>query len=233
MNTIKNYTNAFIHRISIAFYKLRLVAQKTFKLTKQYQPDPFNSFGSEGIRECISRYETIDKALPKEPLSVIDIGCNEGYFVFKLAQRGGFCMGVDSGRNEIMLAESYKHTKGVQNVVFSNMELVPDSFEGMPKFDVVIFLSVYHHIARHNGVEYALDFMRGISKINKRYLIFETGQPDESGVGWTKDMDFMKPDVVTYINNLLRSVGYTKVSVIGKNKAIRSNAQRVLFLAEK
>jgi len=209
-----------------------LFIQNNLNLTKGYQPNPFILDG-DSIRVCQDRFISIDSELPNEPLSCLDIGCNEGFFTFKIAERGGFCMGIDSGRNEIMIAESIKEINCIENVSFVNMKISLDSFKGLPSFDVIFLLSVFHHIVRHNDIEYAKIFMLELFVKNHKYLVFETGQPDEEGVDWTKDLFFMLPNPEAWVKNMLLSVGYSSVKVIGKNKSIKSSVPRLLFLATK
>ena len=56
---------------------------------------------------------------------------------------------------------------------------------------------------------------------------------DEEGVSWSKSMSFMLPDIDGWIINMLQEAGYQEISVIGRNKSIRSNIERSLFLATK
>jgi len=233
MKTIIGYVNAIIYRASIKLHRLRYFLQKKLKLTKKYQPNPFDISDNSNIRDCLQRFSCIDEALPNRALSCLDIGCNEGFFVFKLSERGGFCLGIDSGRNEIMTANSIKSIHNVKNTVFTNLHLNSAELKNLPSFEVIIFLSVFHHLVKNNSLEYAKDFVSEISKINRKYLIFETGQPDEEGVAWSEVLSFMLPDINDWIIKMLQEAGYKNISIIGKNKSIRSNVKRSLFLASK
>jgi hypothetical protein len=94
-------------------------------------------------------------------------------------------------------------------------------------------MSVFHHIARHNGLQYAEEFMLALSHINSKYLIFETGQPNELNTTWAEDLEFMRPNIEAWISEMLKRSGYKKISVIGKNHGVYSDVDRLLFLAEK
>jgi len=121
----------------------------------------------------------------------------------------------------------------INNVSFSNAEIDVDYISGLPHYDVIIFMSVFRHIARHNGLEYAEEFMSALSRINRKYLVFETGQPDELNTSWAEDLAFMGSDIESWVSKMLKKSGYNKISVIGKNSGIYSNVNRLLFLAEK
>jgi len=231
---IVNLMNAVLYRFELLYFRIRLGVQRTFRLTKKYQLNPFiKGKQSAPLRDTKARFDLIDKVLPQERLSCIDIGCNEGYFVFKVAERGGFCLGLDQDRNAIMVAQARAQIHKIDNVTFSNYQLDVEKCKALPKVDVIVFLSVFHHVLRHNGIEYAMDFLRAISSINTRFMIFETGQPDEENVSWTKDLDVMGDDFEQWIIEALKSVGYSKVTVLGETDSIRSDTARLLFFAEK
>jgi|SaaInlStandDraft_6_1057023.scaffolds.fasta_scaffold29851_2 SAM-dependent methyltransferase len=231
---IVDITNAVLYKTVIACTKVRVWLQFKLKLTKAYQPSIFNERDqSKSSRECQNRFDDISNSLPDLPLSCLDVGCNEGYFTFRMSQRGGFCHGIDKGRNEIMIADGLAKINNINNVSFSNAEIDVDYISGLPHYDVIIFMSVFHHIARHNGLEYAEEFMSALSRINRKYLVFETGQPDELNTSWAEDLAFMGSDIESWVSKMLKKSGYNKISVIGKNSGIYSNVNRLLFLAEK
>jgi SAM-dependent methyltransferase len=231
---IIDLVNSALYKVVITCTKIRIALQFRLKLTKAYQPSVFGERSQCGAgRECQDRFKNINECLPDTPLSCLDIGCNEGYFVFRMSERGGFCHGIDKGRNEIMVADGLAKVNNINNVSFSNAEIDVDYIFGLPHYDVIIFMSVFHHIARHNGLKYAEEFMLALSSINNKYLIFETGQPNELNTEWAEDLTFMKPDVESWISEMLRRSGYAKISVIGKNHGIYSEVDRLLFLAEK
>jgi cyclopropane fatty-acyl-phospholipid synthase-like methyltransferase len=231
---IIDIANAVLYKAVIFCIKVRIWTQFKFKLTKAYQPDSFNKRSqNKASRECENRFKNINDHLPKHAFSTLDIGCNEGYFVFKMAERGGFCHGIDKGRNEIMVADGLAKINNINNIAFSNNEVDMDFIASLPHYDVVIFMSVFHHIARHNGLQYAEEFMSALSCINSKYLIFETGQPDELNTTWARDLGFMQPNVELWVCDMLKRSGYSKIKVIGRNSGIYSDIDRLLFLAEK
>ena len=231
--SIRDLANSLIFRLSTLMLRVRLYLQVRLKLTKNYQPNPFDRKKSSALRVCADRYDAISSNLPDSPLSCLDIGCNQGYFTLSFAERGGYCLGIDEDRNAIFIAEAIRQINSVQNAVFSNSMVELENIPGLPKFDVVIFLSVFHHIVRHNGLSYAPQYMRELSRRNANYLVFETGQPNEQTMVWAKDMEFMLPDIEKWVEEMLLDIGYEKVKVIGRYQAVRSEVPRLLFLAEK
>ncbi|MEK9652310.1 MAG: class I SAM-dependent methyltransferase [Betaproteobacteria bacterium] len=232
---LKGYLNSLIYRISVCFLRLRVFVQDKLGLTKSYQPNPFllAESQSRSWRESSDRFDAISHSLPQEALSCLDVGCNEGYFIFKMAERGGFCLGVDAGRNEIMVADALAKIHKINNVSFINASVDPESALRFPKFDVVIFLSVFHHLARHNGLDHAKATLASLSAVCNKYMIFETGQPNETGVSWADSLDFMLPDIKEWCANLLLESGFREVVVVGEHPAVYCDVPRYLFLATK
>jgi len=229
----KGYLNALIYRISNFNHIIRFKIQSWLRLTNSYQPNPFQSQNNSNTRLSSERLKLIKDSLPKENCSFLDIGCNQGYFLFELAENSNFCLGIDSGRNEIMYANSLKSIHKIKNVIFENREISKDDLIAFPRFDVIIFLSVFHHLVKNNNRVYAEEFMENLSFINSKYLFFETGQPDEISASWSKDLDFMNPNSDEYISGMLRKIGYKKIKKIGSTKSFSSAAERSLFFASK
>lgn len=236
MITLVDISNALIHRLNLAFLKVRLFVQYRFGLLKQYQPLPFPSKilpVKYSGRECHDRFEAISKVLPSNiPLSMLDVGCNIGYFVFRIAKWGGMCLGTDIGRNEIMTANAIATINNIKNAAFFRFEVTPETVHSLPRFDLVICLSVFHHFVRHFGEKNAVQIMSIIAN-KTRYLVFETGQPDEVEKEWAKDLQFMGADPQEWSSNFLKDIGFTTVHYLGEFPTSVSIVPRHLFVAEK
>ena len=78
--------------------------------------------------------------------SVLDIGCNEGFFAFEAERRGAaYVLAIDSD------VKARKKFHVVKNLLKSNVEFlllsVSDLHERtIGRFDVTLFLSVFHHL---------------------------------------------------------------------------------------
>ena len=94
-------------------------------------------------------------------MSVLDIGCNEGFFAFESERRGAdrvIALDKSTAAMEKFLL--------VKRIIGSNAEFVQADLDDlaarkMKKFDVVFFLSVFHHL-RHTFV--ALDQVAHLTK---------------------------------------------------------------------
>lgn len=214
--------------------QFRLWCQYHFGLLKGYQPNPFAKSGKEltSRRDCCDRLEAFADLIPEEPFSFMDLGCNTGYFVFCLAERGGFGLGIDVGRNEIMVCQTLAALHRVKNVAFSRLPLSPDNVFSLPTVDMVVFLSLFHHFVRYFGQESALTMLSDIAGKAKRYLVFETGQPDE-GSSWAKELSFMGEHPGAWGEDMLRSLGFDRVHRLGKFATSVSKVKRHLLLGER
>jgi hypothetical protein len=95
----------------------------------------------------------------------------------------------------------------LEDVSFANCKLTPENAEKLPKFDLISFLNVFHHIVHFDGFDAADKIMRTL--LNKcDYFVFETGQYDEKGYYWTEDLKFMGSDSNLWVKTYLTNLGY-------------------------
>ncbi|MBN44002.1 MAG: hypothetical protein CML94_00565, partial [Rhodobiaceae bacterium] len=215
---------------------LRFTIQTNIGVLKDYQPHPFiESSHNKLKRDCYDRLSEINNILPldREDYSYLDIGCHTGFFLFKLVNnKRGFGLGIDHGITEIMTAKQIADSYDYKNVNFMNYEINPHNINSLPNFDVVIFLSVFHHFVRYYGKENALDILNSIAEKTKKYLIFETGQPNEKS-SWAKKLDFMGKDYNEWIKNKLIELNFKEIYYDKEFSTSVSEIKRTLFIAKK
>jgi SAM-dependent methyltransferase len=234
INFIRDISNAALYRIIKLLVRIQLFLQLKLGLLKTYAPNPFYSKNQikKDERASYERFNAIANYLPKEvPLTTLDIGCNLGFFTFNMAKRGGFSIGIDYGRNEILAAKALAVKHSVNNVVFTQMEITPDNVSRLPKTDVVICLSVFHHWVRKLGQDKSRTIMEGLAGSAEKYFIFDTGQPDEIGVDWSDCLSFMSPDVESWAVGYFKSLGFCDVLNLGEYRTSLSDVPRTLFIA--
>ncbi|MFC1883608.1 methyltransferase domain-containing protein [Thermodesulfobacteriota bacterium] len=233
----KDIGNAIIYRLRIIFFKIQIFIQHDLKFLKYYEPNPFKNnkersdIGDQ--RECKNRLDNILSFIPNRAYSVLDIGCNVGYFTFNYAKLGGFCIGIDYGRNEVMIAKSFAEIHKVPNVAFSQMEISDNNILTLPKVDIVNCLSIYHHWARKFGEDHANSMLEKLCDRCERYFVFDSGQPDEDCVEWANRLNYMLPDVEKYFNKLFNKFGFKEMQNIGKYGTTVSKTKRNLYIAIK
>ena len=117
--------------------------------------------------------------LSKKPRLVIDVGCNRGELSYGLKEYGIKVVGIDvASREELGLPEDYE---------FIQMDIVREELP-IENADIILFLSVYHHLVYSYGLEKADETFWKLYR-KTRYLIFDTGSPHESGMwrqGWVR-----------------------------------------------
>jgi SAM-dependent methyltransferase len=105
--------------------------------------------------------------------SLLDIGCNEGYFCIEAHRRGaGRVVGIDANAEIVGRARSRDHTADYRVSDWWNL---PDE-----KFDVILFLSAIHYEPRQRELlsHLATRLKRGGK------LILECGVAPDSGKAW-------------------------------------------------
>lgn len=134
-----------------------LVAQ----LPEIYQP----IFGHPELSEQTSRpcedrlqkiaavYKSLERQLDR-PLSVLDLGCSQGFFCLNLAQLGATVHGVDFLDKNIAVCEALAAEHPSWKLSFQ-VGRVEDFIEQLTpgRYDLVLGLSVFHHVAYAGGAE--------------------------------------------------------------------------------
>lgn len=235
-NFIRGIGNAVMYRVVKIMVRLQLFMQMKVGLLNTYAPNAFMPRKDvlDDERASYARLDAINSFLPEnEAFSVIDIGCNLGFFTFKMAERGGFCIGIDYGRNEILAAKALAHKHSVDNIVFSQKEITAKNAYLLPKADMVICLSIFHHWIRKLGQEQTRIIMQGLADSSNKYLIFDTGQPNEKNNEWANSLEFMYPDINNWAEKYLKSLGFKNVDNIGTFRTSLSEVKRNLYIASK
>jgi len=234
MIAVREFGNAVLNRLDRSFNSLKECAYFDFGLMSQYQPHPLKGCNLPAERENESRWIAIDAALPAiTPMSSMDIGCNIGFFTFRMAKHGGTCVGIDIGENEIRAARAIAENYRIPNVSFLCNAITPESAEGLPKTDIVICMSVFHHWVRKSGFDQAALIMRTLADRCMHTMIFETGQHNETATDWWQELDFMGDDSEAWIVQFLQEMGFDSVSQIGSFGTSLSDVKRGLFAAMK
>lgn len=145
------------------------------KIPFMYQPLPW--IGQKSLRReqsTLERWKAMEARLPEEPGFALDIGCNMGFFTFKLAEKGYFAWGIETAEFQDISNYVVKKT-GLTNAVFSSAKLTPDNVGRLPPVDVVLFLGVWHHMAKVYDFETTKMILSTLYQKTNKVLFFETG----------------------------------------------------------
>jgi cyclopropane fatty-acyl-phospholipid synthase-like methyltransferase len=212
----------------ISRFTLPFVAKR-----KTYQPVYLNGKQlSKGGRESYARWEEIEKIIDAEKItSVADLGCAEGFFVRKSAEKGCFATGVDADVQKLLWAQTTLTLDALDNFGFIKMHMGAENINRVPKSDMVIFLSVLHHVMYEKGEPYALEFMKEVRKITGRVVVFEMGQSNETHYAWAKLLPDMGADPKAWITDFLKRAGFSQVKELRQVGAHKGEVTRTTFAA--
>ena len=114
--------------------------------------------------------------------SVLDIGCNAGFYSIEMKRRGaGRVLGIDSDERYLAQARMATEVLGFDDIEFAKLDVYDVGAIG-EKFDLVIFMGVLYHL-RHPLL--ALDLIR--EHVAKDLLLFQSMQRGSKFVLELKD----------------------------------------------
>lgn len=165
------------HRAPSRFSELKNCAEKFYYKNKYYGEPNDKMFEK-------SRFAYIEKQLSYKDKSLIDVGCNTGFFIFEALDNGAMkACGYEGSK------PAYKHLsdyvkKAQENITIKNSYF---DFKAVPNenFDIVHLLNVVHHLGDDYGGRASssdIDEIKKeiISQINgfsswSKYLVFQMG----------------------------------------------------------
>jgi tRNA (mo5U34)-methyltransferase len=123
--------------------------------------------------------------------SVLDIGCNAGFYSLEMKRRGaGRVVGIDSDQRYLAQARFAAGTLGFDDIHFAELDVYDVGALG-ERFDLVIFMGVLYHL-RHPLL--ALDLIR--EHVAKDMLLFQSMQRGSHHVlPLADDYEFKETDI--------------------------------------
>jgi 2-polyprenyl-3-methyl-5-hydroxy-6-metoxy-1,4-benzoquinol methylase len=193
-------------------------------ITQNYQP---LSRKSQGMRSCIDRLDAIKGNICNGNLC-LDIGCNTGYFSNEISKLGIFTIGLESELKNVIVAKSQY---SASNLIFKQFNLDKDSAKMLPKADIILFLSVFHHLVKYYGKDNAIFILKKLASKCKKQFFFETGQMDESGTKWSYQMGFINNINFWVSDFFIKECRFKEVKCLGEFETFLTPTKRKLFLA--
>jgi 2-polyprenyl-3-methyl-5-hydroxy-6-metoxy-1,4-benzoquinol methylase len=218
--------HAFVQRIN------SWVALKSYP---HYQPVYYrHKLVSTRDRDCFDRWGLIKNEIAAHGgKSVLDIGSAEGFYVLQSAKEcGSISLGIEADVRRLQVAQNQLLDEKILGAGFIYGIADEACLEKLPKFDVVIFMSVMHHMMYTNDVEYCRNFLKKLKNNINKAMIFEMGQSDEHKNEWSKQLPDMGNKPHEWIRNFLLSAGFSKVVKLGESDSYQKESNRAIFLVE-
>jgi SAM-dependent methyltransferase len=212
----------------------RYLVKKLARSFETYQPVFIgeNRIGT-GARASVDRWVLIQKVIQNTGAkSLVDLGCAEGYFVQMAARHGCVALGIDADVRRLTVAQNTSILNGIDGAGFLYGRITESLVRKMPVFDVVLLLSVLHHVMYEHGVDKAKALISAVRERTRLGLVFDMGQSNETVHEWAALLPRMDPDPETWIARFLSDLGFSKVSVIGVSDAYENSVRRALFFCE-
>jgi len=183
-------------------------------------------------RECDKRWEIIKPTLISlSPKSLLDLGSGEGYFTLRTADELGISsIGIDSDKRRLSLAYLTLMKEKIVNAGFMQGDISPNFISTLPSFDIVLCMSLLHHILVEKGESYAKILMEKIRNKTGKAMIFEMGESNEN-MSWAKKLPDMGENPHKWIEEFLYSCGFRDVKKIGESDSYNKELKRAIFVA--
>lgn len=99
----------------------------------------------EGLKYPERLYCAFQEYLDFSKKECLDIGCNAGFFSFKLAQRGNSVLGIDIRQNK---SRTIDQARFAESILQTGAKFIEGNFMDLPntQYDVVLFLGVLYHL---------------------------------------------------------------------------------------
>lgn len=189
-----------------------------------YGHPEWDAYVSRDTRERLEiinqHYESLEKALGR-PLRVLDLGCAQGFFSLNLANRGALVNGIDFQKDNINVCRALAEENPHLNVSFSlgKIEHIIEQLKA-DEYDMVLGLSVFHHLIHENGIEQVKRWLQILSNCIP-VLILELALKTEP-LYWAES----QPDAPS---ELLEKLAF--YHQIGEFKTHLSDIKRPLYVA--
>lgn len=133
-----------------------------------------------------ARWKAIDGAISKMPIqSALDIGSNAGFFAFNLGVNNIPTIGREMNDSLFRIARYAAKKLNLGNVSFLKMDINDGNVHLLPKVDIVLLLSVWHHWVRNFGFDAVTRLLSTVWSRCGVSLFFESGEgemPEEYGL---------------------------------------------------
>ena len=229
-----NRARKVYYSIAIPYRMKRLFKAVHFGRNGFYHPVAFGNKTYAGKRNCDDRWSVIHGILQEyKPGSVLDVGCAEGWMLRAINEEFKcFTLGIDGLSDRVLTGELSRLRDDIPFLSIMKKKLEPDDMHKLPRFDVIICLSLVHHIIKIKGVDAGRAFVSGLRERTKKAMIFEMGSSDEKLMKWHGNMPEMEHGQTRFMTEFLESAGLKNVRKVGEGASTKRDTYRVILVGE-
>lgn len=205
-----------------------------------YQPF-FGLLNNENLirgKSTLLRFESISKFLESKDKTLKDIGCCTGYFCHKFVfGEDKIAIGLDFNSEFIETAKVISEKNKIDNkTFFIQMKISELTSQSLPKTDISLLLSIWHHWVFEFGLNSATKILINIWDSTRSKLFFESG---EAEVQEEFELPFNKEPKEWLFEYLNKNLENSKVVILDETDAgiyehyKIKNVKRTLFMIQR
>lgn len=160
--------------------------------------------------------------------SVLDVGCNEGFYSFEAERRGAArVLAIDKSS---AAGEKLNLIKKIYNskVEFRPVDLFELNIEELGRFDLVFFLAVFHHL------RYPFQAVDRIYQLTGECAVMEfveavpAGSEEQAALvrKYSKKGHLHLLPTRAFLHDILKQAGFSSVEILGTHRAHKVNPAR-------
>jgi len=176
----------------------------------------------------VKKLDMMDLPQDMSGLSVLDIGCNEGFFAFEAERRGADrVVALDKSREAAAKFDLIKRALG-SRVEFRRIKLTNLVPRESGQFDLVFFLSVFHHL-RHPlmVLDHVAELTRGCAVMEFVEAVPNTGyEPSALVRKLSKQGHLHVLPTRKFLLEILDRSGFSRVEILGEHRFHRIKEYR-------
>lgn len=181
------------------------------------------------------KWQLIENELTETPGNLLDIGCNEGYFTMKAAEKGWCAWGIERMERAVRYASREAARRNLGTAIFFNASLTPEAAERFPQFDVILFLSSFHDFHQAHGGKRAYAMFDSLLRACRHKMILEPASTakrfSKSEPVFSRDND--RESIEEWVRGLVaRSPGW-QVRYVGATAYSEIEPYRFMFSIER
>lgn len=136
--------------------------------------------------------------------TVMDIGCNAGFYSFELAKRGASVTGIDIDPHYLKQAYWVARVLELEHLVRFEQKQIYELANSRKKYDMVWYMGVFYHL------RYPMLSLDILSRITGKIMVFQTmTMPDNENYE-------AKDDVDLYCREVMSEPGWPKLAFVEK-----------------